>query len=157
TLIHPTIRDLFLGLGRHPAFQEALQRLRILRPGSPVSLSGLTLAAKAIYSALLWQMTGRPLLIVTDGNKEAEALHETVSAFFNLLIVGGEQGRPQLLPALDVLPFQGLSPHAEILEERALALLRMASQRAPITVTSIGSALLRVESSQFYQQLALTL
>src|SRR5262249_25452041 len=115
TLIHPTIRDLFLGLGRHPAFQEALQRLRAAQPVSPVALSGLTLTAKAIYSVLLWQMTGRSLLIVTDGSKEAEALHEAVTTFFNLLVSGGEQGSPQLLPALDVLPFQGLSPHAEIL------------------------------------------
>jgi transcription-repair coupling factor (superfamily II helicase) len=156
-LIHPTIRDLFLGLGRHPAFQEALQRLRVSPAGAPVQLSGLTLTAKAIYSVLLWQTTGRPLLIVTDGSKEAEALAEAIGTFFDLLVTGHEQGRPQLLPALDVLPFQGLSPHAEILAERALGLLRMASGRAPITVTPIGSALLRVDSRQFYQQLALTL
>jgi len=42
-VIHPSIRELFLGLGRHPAFQEALQRLRATQPGSPVALSGLTL------------------------------------------------------------------------------------------------------------------
>src|SRR5207237_6392667 len=103
------------------------------------------------------QITGRPLLLITDGSKEAEALSETIDTFFDLLVSGREQAGPQLLPALDVLPFQGLSPHAEILEERALGLLRMASQRAAITVTPIGSALLRVESSRFYQQLALTL
>ncbi len=156
-MIHPSIRELFLGLGRHPAFQEALQRLRAAQPGSPVALSGLTLTAKAIYSVLLWQMTGRPLLIVTDGSKQAEALAEAIDTFFDLLIGGREQATPQLLPALDVLPFQGLSPHAEILEKRALGLLRMASRRAAITVTPIGSALLRVEQSKFYQQLALTL
>ncbi len=122
-----------------------------------MQLSGLTLTAKAIYSVLLWQTTGRPLLIVTDGSKQAEALSEAIGTFFDLLVTAHEQGRPQLLPALDVLPFQGLSPHAEILEERALGLLRMASGRAPITVTPIGSALLRVDSRQFYQQLALTL
>src|SRR5207244_4494107 len=102
---------------------EALQRLRAAQPASPVSLSGLTLTAKAIYSVLLWQMTGRPLVIVTDGSKQAESLAEAVDAFFDLLIGGREQAGAQLLPALDVLPFQGLSPHAEILEERALRLL----------------------------------
>jgi transcription-repair coupling factor (superfamily II helicase) len=156
-LIHPSIRDLFLGLGRHPAFQEALQRLRAPQTGSPIALSGLTLTAKAIYSVLLWQMTGRHQLIVTDGSKEAESLSEAIDTFFDLLVGGREQAGPQLLPSLDVLPFQGLSPHAEILEKRALGLLRMASQRAAITVTPIGSALLRVDSRQFYQQLALTL
>jgi transcription-repair coupling factor (superfamily II helicase) len=156
-LIHPTIRDLFLGLAKHPAFQEALQRLRSAQPGGAIPLSGLTLTAKAIYAVLFWQATGRPLLIITDGSREAEALTGTIDTFFGLLVSGGEQARPQLLPALDTLPFQGLSPHAEILEERALGLLRMASQRAPITVTPIGSALLRVETRRFYQQLALTL
>ena len=157
TLIHPSIRDLFLGLGRHPAFQEALQRLRATEAGKPVALSGLTLTAKAIYSVLLWQTAGRPLLIVTDGSKEAEALHEAIDTFFDLLVGGREQAGPQLLPALDVLPFQGLSPHAEILAERALGLLRMASGRAAITVMPVGAALLRVESRKFYEQLALTL
>jgi transcription-repair coupling factor (superfamily II helicase) len=156
-LIHPSIRDLFLGLGRHRAFQEALQRLRTTPPGEPAQLSGLTLTAKAIYAVLLWQTAGRPLLIVTDGSKEAEALSEAIETFFDLLVANREHVRPQLLPALDVLPFQGLSPHAEIQESRALCLLRMASQNAPITVTPVGSALLRVDDRQFYQQLALTL
>ena len=156
-MIHPSIRDLFLGLNRHPAFQEALQRLRATQAGEPVQLSGLTLTAKAIYAVLLWQLTDRPLLIVTDGSKEAEALAETIDTFYDLLLAGRDQARPQLLPALDVLPFQGLSPHAEILAERALGLLRMSTQRAPITVAPIGSALLRVEAPEFYRRLALTL
>src|SRR6476469_3926048 len=122
--------------------------------GAPVQLSGLTLTAKAIYSVLLWQVTWRPLLIVTDGSKEAEALTEAIDTFFDLLLAGREQARPQLLPGLDVLPFQGLSPHAEIQAERALGLLM---GRAPITVAPVGSALLRVEPAQFYRQLALTL
>src|SRR4051812_24754935 len=128
-----------------------------MQAGAPVRLSGLTLTAKAIYSVLLWQATGRPLVIVTDGSKEAEELAETVGTFFDLLGTGREQARPLLLPALDVLPFQGLSPHAEILAERALGLLRMSTQRAPITVAPIGSALLRVATADFYRQLALTL
>ena len=156
-MIHPSIRDLFLGLGRHPAFQEALQRLRTAGQGEPVALSGLTLTAKAIYCVLLWQVTGRPLVILTDGSKEAEALCGTIETFFDLLVANREHAGPQLLPALDVLPFQNLSPHAEILESRALCLLRMASHRAPITVTPAASALLRVENRQFYQQLALSL
>jgi transcription-repair coupling factor (superfamily II helicase) len=156
-LIHPSIRDLFVGLSRHPAFQEALQRLRATQAGAPVQLSGLTLTAKAIYSVLLSQVTGRPLVIVTDGSKEAEELSETIDTFFELLGAAGGQGRPQLLPALDVLPFAGLSPHAEIQAERALGLLRMSTGRAPITVAPIGSALLRVERPEFYRQLALTL
>ena len=50
-MIHPSIRDLFLALNRHPAFQDAVQRLRTTQPGAPVQLSGLTLTAKALRNA----------------------------------------------------------------------------------------------------------
>jgi len=67
-----------LDLARHPAFQQAL---RSLTSGSNSSISGLTTTAKAAYAVLLWQAAGRPLIIVVDGNKEAEALTENVETF----------------------------------------------------------------------------
>jgi len=152
-MIHPAIRDLFLGLARHPAFQELLKRLPA---GGNLSLSGLTTTAKAIYSVLLWQMTERPLAIVVDGNKRAEELFEAVETFFTLL-VGNRDAGPQLLPALDVLPMQGMSPHAEICEQRAIGLWRLATRRVPLAVMPLASALLRIESGDFYRQLALNL
>ena len=120
-MIQPAIRDLFLSLSRHPAFQELLRRLP---SGGNLSLSGLTTTAKAIYSVLLWQMTERPLAIVVDGNKRAEELFEAVETFYTLLIGSREAAGPQLLPALDVLPLQGMSPHAEICEQRAIEIGR---------------------------------
>ncbi len=153
-MIHPSIRDLFLGLAKHPAFQQALAQLR----GESVSLSGLTLTAKALYTVLLWQNTERPVVVITDGAKEAEDLHEAVEAFYELLASSpGEARPPQLLPALDVMPWQGLSPHAEVLERRVLALLRLSAGRAPITVAPVGAALLRVKPAEHYRQLALHL
>jgi transcription-repair coupling factor (superfamily II helicase) len=153
-LIHPAIRDLFLSLSRHPAFQELLRRLP---SGGNLSLSGLTTTAKAIYTVLLWQMTERPLAIVVDGNKRAEEMFEAVDTFYTLLIASREAAGPQLLPALDVLPMQGMSPHAEICEQRAIGLWRLATRRVPITVMPVASALLRIESGDFYRQLALNL
>jgi len=152
-LIHPAVRDLFLGLGKASGFQEALRRLAV---GENVPVSGLTTTAKAVYSVLLWQLSNRPLLIVVDGNKQAEALSEALDAFFSLLGPGGGAA-PQTLPALDVLPLQNLSPHAEILEERAIGLWRLSTGRAPITVLPAASALLRIHPADFYRQLALTL
>lgn len=152
-MIHPVIHDLFLVFGRHPSFQELLRRIGASR----VSLSGLTTTAKALYSVLLWQMTERPLLIVVDGNKQAEAIFESLETFFELLIPGRDRDGPQLLPALDALPSQGMSPHAEICEKRAVGLWRLAMRRAPVTVMPVASALLRIEPPDFYRQLALTL
>ena len=154
-MIHPAVRDLFLELSRHPAFVDGIRRLS---SGGKATLSGLTTTAKALYSVLLWNSTNRPLIIVVDGNKQAEALAEGVQTFFSLL-AGEERGAPQLLPALDVLPGQNLSPHAEISEQRAIGLWRLAGSplghRAPITILPVASALLRIETADFYRQLAL--
>ena len=152
-MIHPLVRDLFLDLGRHPAFQDAVRRVN---GGGAAALSGLTLTAKAVYSVLLWQVSNRPLIVVVDGNKQAEALSEAIATFFTML-VGAEHAGPQLLPALDVLPLQNLSPHAEICEQRAIGLWSLAAGRAPITVLPVGSALLRIEPASFYRHLALRL
>ena len=157
-MIHPAVRDLLAGLARHAAFQELVRAVLAEKPGEPrkLSLSGLTLTAKALYTVLLWQAVERPIIVVVDGNKQAESLSEAVESFFDLL-VSGRAARPQLLPALDVLPFQRLSPHAEISEQRAIALWRMATERVPITVTPVASALLRTNAAEFYRQLAVAL
>ncbi len=154
-MIHPAVRDLFLELAKHPAFQDALRRLAAPGGGS-VSLSGLTTTAKALYTVLFWRQTGRPVVVMADGNKQAEALAETVGAFFSLL-GGEERNGPQLLPALDVLPLQNLSPHAEILEQRAIGLWRLATERVPITIVPVPAALLRIAPGEYYRQLALRL
>jgi len=52
---------------------------------------------------------------------------------------------------------QNLSPHAEILEERAIGLWRLATQKVPITILPVASAMLRIEPAEFYKQLALKL
>ncbi|MBZ5579405.1 MAG: transcription-repair coupling factor [Acidobacteriia bacterium] len=121
-----------------------------------MSLSGLTTTAKAVYSVLLWQSSGRPLVVVVDGNKQAEALSEALQTFFSLM-AAEERNGPLLLPALDVLPLQNLSPHAEICEERAIGLWRLASQRVPITILPVAAALLRIAPGDHYRQLALKL
>jgi transcription-repair coupling factor (superfamily II helicase) len=156
-LINPAVRDLFLDLAKHPAFQDAVRRLTApAAAGACVSLSGLTATAKAVYTVLLWHHTNRPLMVVADGNKQAEAISEAVETFFSLL-AGDERNGPQLLPALDALPLQNLSPHAEILEQRAIALWRLAAQRVPITILPAPAVLQRIAPGDYYRQLALQL
>ncbi|MBZ5723856.1 MAG: transcription-repair coupling factor [Acidobacteriia bacterium] len=127
-----------------------------LAAGGNASLSGLTTTAKALYAVLLAQSSPRSLIIVVDGNKQAEALFEGVNTFFSLLLAE-DRSAPQLLPALDVLPLQNLSPHAEICEQRAVGLWRLATGRVPITILPVAAALLRIEPAEFYRQLALKL
>jgi transcription-repair coupling factor (superfamily II helicase) len=153
---HPAVRDLFHTLSRQEAFQELLAKL-LRRDAGPFTLSGLTPAAKALYLVLTWQATERPLIILADANQRAEALAELTETFFDLLIGRPEAGRPQLLPALDVLPGQKLSPHTEIAEQRAIGLWRLATGAAPITIAPVASALLRTHDAAYYRHLALGL
>jgi transcription-repair coupling factor (superfamily II helicase) len=153
---HPAVRDLFHTLSRHPAFQELVSKL-LHRHTGPLSLSGLTPSAKALYMVLLWQATERPMLVLADGNQRAELLTELTGTFFDLLVSQSDSGRPQILPALDVLPGQHLSPHTEITEQRAIGLWRLAQGKAPITIAPVASALLRTHAADDYRRLALEL
>ena len=160
-MIHPAVRDLFLDLAKHPGFQDAIRCAGAIsgatsRNGGKTSLSGLTAAAKALYAVLLWHHANRPVLLVTDGNRQAESLSELVGTFFSLL-AADSRNSPQLLPALDVLPRQNLSPHAEILAQRAIGLWRLATERVPITVLPAPAALQRIAPGEYYRQLALRL
>lgn len=155
-MTHPAIRDLFQSVAKQQAFQSLLQQLTRGEAG-PYSLSGLVPTAKALYIVLLYQATERPLLVIVDGSKEAEALLEATQTFFRLLIDDRELSPPQCIPALDVLPHQKLSPHSEIAENRAVSLWRLSTQRVPVTIAPVGSALYRTKSADFYRQLALHL
>jgi transcription-repair coupling factor (superfamily II helicase) len=157
---NPAIAELVSLPGRHPAFQELLRRLREVASGvgpQTIALCGLTPTAKALYLTLLWKVELRPIIVVVEDPKRAEALAETSRAFFEALFADREPPRPQLLPAMDVLPGHGLSPHAEICQQRALALWRLSVERVPITIAPVASALLRLQPPEFYRQLALRL
>lgn len=155
-MIHPATRELFQSAVKQPDFQLLLQRLTRGERG-PFALTGLVNTAKALYLTLLYQATEKPLFVLVDGNKQAEALLDAMDAFFHLLFEDRDLVPPQLVPALDVLPHQHLSPHSEISEKRAIALWRLSTQKVPITILPIASALLRTEPGEFYRQLALTL
>ena len=150
------IRDLLLSVSQREDFQQLLARLESADTHT-LSLGGLTLAAKGLAVALLWHKTGKTQLIITDGNREAEALLEATNSFLTLLLPNDPQARAQLVPPLDVLPHQKLTPHSEILELRAIGLWRLSNQSAPITIAPVASAMLRVAAPSFYRQLVLTL
>ena len=53
------------------------------REEAALALAGLTPTAKALYLVLLWQLTERRLLVITDGNQSAENLAELADTFFD--------------------------------------------------------------------------
>jgi transcription-repair coupling factor (superfamily II helicase) len=148
------IRSLLESVSEKREFEALLERLG-RDEEQTLSLGGLTLAAKGLVLGLLWARTRKPMLVVTDGNREAEGLLEATNCFLTLLEPEG--ARAQLVPALDVLPHQKLTPHSEILEQRAIGLWKLSSGRAPITIAPVASAMLRVAAPSFYKQLVLSL
>ena len=59
-----------------------------------------------------------------------------------------------LFRSLDVLPGQNLSPHPEILENRAVALWRLTSGQAQVVLTPVTAAQIRMREPEFYRGLA---
>jgi transcription-repair coupling factor (superfamily II helicase) len=116
---------------------------------SPVHASGLTAPAKALYAVLLRRQMRAPLLYVATSNREAEQAFDLVAGWSKLL---GEP-EPLLIPAHDIRPYQGLSPHADISEKRALGLSRLASGQAALAVLPVEAAAGRTEPPEFYRAL----
>jgi transcription-repair coupling factor (superfamily II helicase) len=158
-LRNPRIEELFSGLTRSAGLQALVQRLAAETRNNAegrhaLRLSGLTLTGKAAYATVLHRITGRQLILIADGSKQAEALFPAIATFCRLLEVAHP---PLLLPALDVLPGQGMSPHAEILAARADALDRLSKGSGGIVVMPVAAVLARTHPPQYYRQLTLSL
>ncbi|MDW8129130.1 MAG: transcription-repair coupling factor [Bryobacterales bacterium] len=159
-MVHPAIRDLLLSAARHPAFQELLHRIRRCDAAAGArlgALCGLTQTAKALYLVLLWQALRRPLLAIVEDPRRAEELAQVAATFFEMLSDERTFAAPQLLPAFDVWPGHGLAPHAEIRQQRAVALWRLATARSSVTFAPVAAALTRLHPPEFYRHLALWL
>src|SRR5260370_9200622 len=91
---------------------------------SHISITGLHDVAKGLVGSYLTRELGRPAFFVTDSNRRAEALAETLRFFSGIFPEAA--GGVATLPAFDRLPWESQSPHADILERRAATLFRVA-------------------------------
>ena len=94
-------------------------------------------------------------MVVAD-NKAAEALEPMLRAGCELT---GAVDPAQVvrLPAHDVLPFENLSPHPDVQEQRAAALWKLATGAVAILIAPVESAALRLFDRDYYAGLAVTL
>ncbi|HWF67754.1 MAG TPA: transcription-repair coupling factor, partial [Acidobacteriaceae bacterium] len=97
-----------------------------------------------------------PAFVVVSDNRAAEELQLAVQAACHLT---GEMDRNAIvrLPAHDVLPFENLSPHPDIQEQRAVTLWKIARGAARLIILPIESACYRVFSAEHYANLTCTL
>ena len=150
-MILPFVRDLFADAERVPAFTRAASHLK--EGTGRIALSGVTPTAKAVLLVLLRRAAERRLIVVVSDNRAADDLVPVLQGFAEL--TGAvEPDAIVSLPARDVLPFQNLSPHPEIQEERAAALWQIASGKAAIVVAPVTSTATRLRSPEYYTDLA---
>src|SRR5256885_840140 len=150
----PFVRDLFADVEKLPAFTRVVSHLRANT--GRIRVSGPNSSAKALLIPQLQKVLGRPLIVVTRNNEAADEMLPVIQAFSELL--GGQPADAIVsLPTRDVLPFQNLSPHPEIQEQRAIALWKIATGAASIIVAPVAATALRLNSAEYYSDLARTL
>jgi transcription-repair coupling factor (superfamily II helicase) len=148
------VRELFADVERNPAFARAASPIK--SHAGRIRLSGLTPSAKLLHLALLHRAGGRPIVYLVANNKTAEEALPILRAFAEL--TGAADPASVLhLPAYDVLPFENLSPHPEIQEQRAHALWSIATGGANLVVTPIKAAAMCMRTAEYYAGLARTL
>jgi transcription-repair coupling factor (superfamily II helicase) len=98
----------------------------------------------------------QPVVVVVADNKAAEALEPLLKAGCEL--TGAfDPARLVRLPAHDVLPFENLSPHPDVQEQRASALWKLATGAVDILIAPVEAAALRLFEREYYSGLAVTL
>jgi len=147
----PFVRELFADAEKLPAFLRVASHLK--EGTGRIRVSGLTPTAKALILVLLRRATARPLLLVVQDNRATEELVPTLQAFCELTGAADPES-VVTFPNRDVLPFQNLSPHPEIQEERAVALWKMATGAASIVVAPVAATAFRLRSADYYSDLA---
>jgi transcription-repair coupling factor (superfamily II helicase) len=152
-MVLPFVRDLFADAERLPGFSRVTTHLRVNT--GRIRVSGLNPPAKSLLLAQLQKVSARPLIVIVRNNEAADELLPVVQAFSEL--VGGSSPENIVsLPVRDVLPFQNLSPHPEIQEQRAIALWKIATGAASIVIVPVVAAASRVRAPEFYSGLART-
>ena len=97
----------------------------------------------------------RPAFFITESNRRAEALAESIRFFSQ--IFPGSTGGIAVLPAFDSLPWDTQAPHADILERRAATLYRLANGEVSLVIAPVSAALWRYQDPYVYLTLAKTL
>ena len=108
-------------------------------------VQGIQGGARAFVLSLTAARARRPILIITPGTREAEALHEDLNFFLGadgatVLSHGGAH----LFPSWEVLPFENLSPHPESIAGRLEALYKLVEEPAPILIATPAALMQRV-------------
>src|SRR6202034_1869456 len=109
-----------------------------------------------LYVPLLARAARQPVIVVVADNKAADALEPMLRA--GCEVTGAiDPAEVVRLPAHDVLPFENLSPHPDVQEQRASALWKLATGSVSILIAPVESAALKLFDRDYYAGLAVTI
>ena len=149
-MILPFVRELLTDLEHCEPFERVRRHLALAAGRKRVS--GLTATARALYLPLFARAAQSPVVVIVADNKAADALQLTLRAACEL--TGAiEPERVLRLPAHDVLPFENMSPHPDVQEQRASVLWKIATGAASIVIVPVEAASMRVFPADYYANL----
>jgi transcription-repair coupling factor (superfamily II helicase) len=153
-IILPFVREIFAELEHSSGFERVRRHLSL--GAGRRRVSGLTATARAIYLPLMARAAKQLAVVVVADNKAAEALEPLLKAGCDLT---GAVDPAQVvrLPAHDVLPFENLSPHPAVQEQRAAALFKLVTGAVSILIAPVEAAALKLFDRDYYAGLAVTL
>jgi transcription-repair coupling factor (superfamily II helicase) len=153
-MILPFVREIFAELEHSSGFERVIRHLSL--GAGRRRVSGLTATARALYIPLMARAARQPVVVIVADNKDAETLEPMLKAGCEL--TGAvDPARIVRLPAHDVLPFENLSPHPDVQEQRAEALWKLATGTVDILIAPVEAAALRLFDRGYYAGLAVTL
>ncbi|MBN1570288.1 MAG: transcription-repair coupling factor [Acidobacteria bacterium] len=127
-----------------------------LHEGSRVlTVSGTAGGAKALTIAKAILTEQRPAAVIAPSNSEAQNLAGELQFYFELL--SPDPIEIVHLPALEVDPYRGLSPHPDISAARAGAIWQLLQDGPKVLVLSIHSAAVRLHQPQRFLNYCLML
>ncbi|MEO6726549.1 MAG: hypothetical protein ABIP14_14775, partial [Blastocatellia bacterium] len=146
----------FQQLENDKAFQRLVAEVRAGR--QLVNVAGLSGSAKALALATLHHATGKRLAVVSQRSRDLEDLERDLR-FFYCHLGDHEECENEIftLPASESDPYSGTSPHAEILERRALALWRLTAGIGDIVLLTCRSLMRRFAPVDEIKQAVVTL
>ncbi len=153
-MILPFVREIFAELEQTSGFERVRRHLSL--GAGRRRVSGLTATARSLYIPLMVRAAKQLVVVVVADNKAAEALEATLRAGCEL--TGAvDPAAVVRLPAHDVLPFENLSPHPDVQEQRAAALWKLATGVVSILIAPVEAAALKLFDREYYAGLAVTL
>jgi transcription-repair coupling factor (superfamily II helicase) len=153
-MILPFVREIFAELEHSSGFERVSRHLSL--GAGRRRVSGLTATARSLYLPLMARAAKQPVIVVVADNKAAEALEPMLKAGCEL--TGAvDPGRVVRLPAHDVLPFENLSPHPDVQEQRAAAMWKLATGAVDMLIAPVEAAALKLFDREYYAGLAVAL